>query len=72
VKTTLQHTFRELDERRGTDGLRVRLLYERLTRTPLIEVIESFDSHVPARRFPVPADRAREAFQHPYAFAPSR
>jgi hypothetical protein len=65
------NTLRELDERRGTDGLRVRLLYERLTRTPLIEVYERFDSHAPELRFPVPADRAREAFEHPYAFAPS-
>lgn len=70
MTTPFPKTFRELDERRGADGLRVRLLYERLTRTLLIEVYERFDSHAPELRFPVPAGKAREAFQHPYAFAP--
>jgi len=64
-------TLRELDERVEAGGLRVRLLYTPLDPgIALLEVYESFESEHPEHQFQVPAEKAREAFLHPYAYAP--
>lgn len=61
--------LRELDERVNT-GLRVKLVLEPTTRTPLIQVYEGLEKTTPDLQFPVPPEKAAEAFQHPYAYAP--
>jgi hypothetical protein len=53
---------------RETNGLTVELLYQKLGETVLVHLVD--DREGAEMKFPVPADRALDAFEHPYAYAP--
>lgn len=59
-------TRRELAHRLA-DGVQVQLLWDEATDTLAIEVLDLFSDDV--FELAVPKDRARYAFEHPYAYA---
>jgi hypothetical protein len=66
--TTSASPIRELDYR-SSNGIHVSLLWHPTTRRVTIDVYdESLDESF---EFEVARDRARDAFHHPYAYAPA-
>ena len=59
--------IRELD-RRSSDGIEVTLLWNSRTNQVLVAIVDL--RRGAAFQFDVAAKNAREAFHHPYAFAP--
>ena len=53
---------------RETDGLQVQLLYRKVGNEVLLHVIDTMDEQ--DMEFLVPRDKALDAFEHPYVYAP--
>jgi hypothetical protein len=52
---------------RETDGLKIQLLYRQVGNTVLLHLID--EKLGEELEFPVPNDKALDAFDHPYAYA---
>ena len=61
--------IRELDRRRS-DGIDVTLLWNVVTNTVFVSVVD--EQHDDGFRFRVRPSDALDAFHHPYAYAPQR
>jgi hypothetical protein len=69
MNPTRSHTMTEELAHRENDGLEVALLWHRDDDTVAIDVHDTkCDVHL---LFPVPRDRALDAFNHPFLYAPA-